>query len=252
MKKALFLGILAIAAISFWSCTKEEPVKDGAQIAKEALEKVKEAQIADTLDILTIDSIWGNESFPIDIAEPNFKQFVAVICAQHPQFKANYQLLRYLADEKGYDAAKEKFVVEDINENEYIKIGTAPEEKDEKEKAESKENSSCSVSYYRWKYTNDKDLIGVLYEIDGTYLVHFYDFTITKKALESNFTHAQNINHHIDLAGRAGFKDVVFPKDGGLRVKYMKEKDNVKSYFFDHWDGAEFKYTSVETPENDI
>ena len=67
MKKALFFGILAIAAISFWSCTKEEPVKDGAQIAKEALEKVKEAQIADTLDILTIDSIWGNESFPIDI-----------------------------------------------------------------------------------------------------------------------------------------------------------------------------------------
>ena len=41
MKKAIFLGIFAIAAISFWSCSKEVPVKDTAEFAKEALDQMK-------------------------------------------------------------------------------------------------------------------------------------------------------------------------------------------------------------------
>ena len=118
MKKALLLGILAVSAISFWSCSKEEATgKESSQIAKEALESIKEKPTPESLDIETIQASW-EKKINVDTENGTFKQFVAYICAQHPQFYGNYEILRYLSDEKGY--SNDKYNITDEKDKDFI------------------------------------------------------------------------------------------------------------------------------------
>ena len=241
MKKAIILGIFAIAAISFWSCSKEAPSKDSAQIAKEALEQVKEAPTLESASIEDLMATWANKSIQLDTEKPTFKQFVASICAQHPEFIGNYETLRYLSDEAGYKGT-DKYEVNDNKESNFIKF--APKVND-KELTDPADTIKCVVSYQTWEFDNGKQLVGVLYQRNEDYLVNFYEFLPLKKELKPNTVFADNVQHNINKAVQYGYKDVIFT--GGLNIEFVKQKDGKETYYYDHWNGKNFEHVVHES-----
>ncbi len=240
MKKALLLGILAIGAISFSSCTKEDPGKDSVQIAKEALEKTKESPSLDTLSIAKIDSLWLDDIIPLGTSKPTFKQIVAAISGHRPLFFGNYQVLRYLSDEQGYDGSKDGFTIEDKSDNEYLRFTNLAPGKEEKDL----EEGTCSSTYRTWHHDNGGKFYGVLYERKGDYLVIFYDFDPAKQQLIANYNTTQLVNKDLNRAKRDEFSKVVFPASGS-NIEFVKLEDKVEKAICDRWDGSAFKYSAI-------
>lgn len=240
MKKALFLGIFAITAISFWSCTKEEPSKDSTQIAKEALEKVKEAPTMDTLTIAKMDTTWLDDAFQVDTDKPTFKQFVAATCAYRPQFFANYQVLRYLSDEKAYDGSKDNFVIEDGNDNDYLKFANNTKETD----IAKLDSGTISSTYKIWQHDKGGKIFGVMYERKGDFVVIFYDFDPAKKLFSANYALTELVNKDLKRAKRDEYKEVVL-SESGSNIEFVKVEDKVEKAICDRWDGTTFKYSSI-------
>lgn len=238
MKKAIFLGIFAIAAIGFWSCSKDVPTKDGAQMAKEALEKMKEQPPVDTLNVELIDTTWVFADITLPTKKPDFKQIVAAICAERPQSMAYYQLLRYLSDEKGFDGKKDNFVITDKSEDEYIRCANFTNE------IERADSNARAVTIHTWKYDKGGRLIGVLYEKSNDKTILFYQFQ--DGSLIPNAQLAAVVNRDRDLARRSEFYEVVFPIQG-TSIEYIKHKEGAEEILTDRWDGSTFKYVATPT-----
>ena len=245
MKKALLLGILAVGAISFWSCSKEEASgKESAQIAKEALESVKDKPTPESLDIEMLQASWAKKAINVETENGNFKQFVAYICAQHPQFYGNYEILRYLSDEKGY--SNDKYEIKDEKDKDFIKF-SPKEDFTFKDKSEIKNPTDTifgSVTFQTWEYDNGQKVVGVLYQRYHDYLINFYNYSPKNKELQPNQKFFESVQHHIDRAVLFNYKKVLLT--GGSNIEFVKQKENKEEYYFDHWDGSGFQNVTVQ------
>lgn len=245
MKKALLLGILAVSTISFWSCSKEEASgKESSQIAKEALESIKEKPTPESLDIETIQATWEKKNINVDTENGNFKQFVAYICAQHPQFYGNYEILRYLSDEKGY--SNDKYNITDEKDKDFIKF-SPKEDITLKDKSEIKNPSDTiygSVTFQTWEYDNGQKIVGVLYQRYHDYLINFYNYSPKNKELQPNQKFFQDVQHHIDRAVLFHHKKVLLT--GTSNIEFVKLTDGKEEYYCDHWDGSGFQNVTTK------
>lgn len=256
MKKALFFGILAVAAISLSSC-EEAKDKDTAQIATEALEALKadttKTASADAKEapdakaakdnkenkeekpssgIVDIDMDWTNSSFHTVAKVPGIKQLMAQFCAKYPHFQGNELILRYLANEAGYNAEKDSFGIEDKEAIGYLK-STSPDQ------------FPATTAGRIWDRDSGHKLFGVALQKvwesgDRERLVAFYD--IDPKTGE--VTPDNNVTAAMEEYMKCvkGDFEVVFPNEGKHVEFKIIDEEGKEGYYLVRWDGITFKF----------
>jgi hypothetical protein len=254
MKKALILGIIAIATLGFSSCNGDKG-KDSSQIAKEALEALKNApketpaadakdakdakkdkdakEVEESSGIAEIDEACLTDELQLTTNRPTIKDFMATFCAKYPFFKGNEMMLRYLADEAGYKDNSEFFIK--INEeNGYLQSGTG-------------EQYSSTTTGRVWNLGNGHKLVGIVLDhpTEGDNqerLVTFYSFDPETMKMSPDL----NVNTALGEAMKCMIGDfgILLPQAGdNIEFTQIDEKENNKEkVFFVRWKNGTFKF----------
>ncbi len=235
MKKALlFVGIIATAAMAFTSCEEKKtvPADDFTMEKLQAEEARLDTVQGSGLELLS--TTWSGEVIPVAAdGEVGVKTLMRQFCKAYLDFKGNRKMLRYIIDEKGYNAEKDSFTVDDQSASNYLKVSTTAE-------------LPSATTGKIWKCQDGHLLLGVLMEqfVEAPNrperTVAFFDYDGKKGELVPNPNVAQKVSQAMDCI--YGELTMVIPVTGNNieMLEYTQAKDSM-SYKI-HFDGKSFKF----------
>ena len=236
MRKAFLFGIIATAVLAFTACTDKEkkvaPVDDFTMEQLAAEEARCDTMSGSSLDLLS--STWSGMVVPVGTeGEVDVKPMLRAFCKAYLDFKGNRKMMRYLLDEKGYNAEKDSFSVDDQSAANYLKVAT-------------NDKLSSATTGKLWKCQDGHLMLGVLMEQfveepnRPERVVAFFDYDPSKGELVPNPNVAMKISEAMDCI--YGKLTMIFPIEGNnIEMQEFTDRKDSLSYKI-HFDGHSFKF----------
>ena len=171
---------------------------------------------------------------PIYNVEDYLKDAIDSVINQSIGFSENIQLILV------NDGSKDNFVIEDGNDNDYLRFANNTKDTD----IEKLDSGTISSTYKIWQHDKGGKIFGVMYERKGDFVVIFYDFDPSKKLFSANYALTDLVNKDLKRAKRDEYKKVVL-SESGSNIEFVKLEDKVEKAICDRWDGNTFKYSSI-------